>query len=225
MPCRLLVESEEVVARRLPGRGLDGRTGSSPSRSTSPLAGLSRRRSSSVRDRRPSGGAEGTGPTVTPRTSRCSDRRPVSPSAPVRASSAADGGEAGGGRAQHLGAQAHGPAPAASNAASSSGAMPPSGPTTTTIRPDGRHVDGAERRGRRPRGAPRPGRRPRPARPARRSRTAATTVGSHARRDCLPASRAVACHLAWRLRRALALPHRDRARRRPTARSCRPRSR
>ena len=37
-------------------------------------------------------------------------------------------------------------APADSRAASSSGAMPPSGPTTTTIRPGGRHVDRGQRR-------------------------------------------------------------------------------
>ena len=117
-------------------------------------------------------------------------------------------------------------APAAARAASSSGVMPPSGPTTTTIRPAVGDLQRADSGGRRvlvqhdgevglgDEGARR-----------RRSSQRRDTVGNHERRDCLAGLAGGGLPLRVRLRRPLALPDRHRARRRPTARSGRRRSR
>ena len=127
----------------------------------------------------------------------------IGPGSPLRSGPARgarqqgrDGRDPGRRGAQHLGAQPDGVPPAARNAATSSSVRPPSGPTTTTMRPGRRHRERGQRRGRllveHDATAAVGEQRRRP----RRWSPASATSGNQARRACLAASRAVPRHRA-----------------------------
>ena len=162
----------------------------------------------------PAAAPRATARPSTPRRSRCSSAEQAQAQRDVRGEQRGDGDDTGGGRAQHLGAEAYDVGAGVLSAASSSGLMPPSGPTTTTIRP----------------ASGRPARRAAAvasswstsARSASATRAASSaveasgvTVGSHERRDCLAGLAGGGLPLRVGLRRALALPDRHRAGRGP----------